>query len=315
MVLHDSSSAPITCTYWDELVAEDGFLGLGRNRYHCSYVVYTDGTYFYAENGETGNLDYGGPNNRGLVTGTDAHDVIQAAINATGTPNGVVYIKSGVYSLDATLTLPNFAQIHGPFSRRATEIGVNLLCGSVLQLPDNSDINMFENANPWPVGNVGIELNGLYLDMGTQTLGNTINWSYVYRSAIRNCYFRGAGTTNRRAIYLRGACEANRIAGVMVEGSGITIDNSNATYITDYEVGNPVRYGIEITSTSYGNFVQQGYVYGDVGGIYGMYISNAERATITNNLVSGFDRAGMYFPRGIFQVRSSKFLESSPRET
>lgn len=303
MSIHKVAAGPWGCSDFDALAT---FLGAGddtnvggRNRYHNSYVVHRDATYIYAENGTTGELDFGGPSDEGTIVGTDARDVIQAAINATGTPNGKVYIKPGVYLLDGTITLPNFAQVYGPYSRRATEIGVDLLCGAVLQLEDNADTNMFENADPWPTGNVGIELNGLYLHMGTQTTGNAVNWSEVWRSAIRNCYFRGAGTTNRRAIYIRQASEANRIQGVMVEGAGITVDTSNATYIFDYEIANPERYGIEITSTNYANFVQQGYVYGDVGGIYGMYISNAERATITNNVVSGFDQDGIIFPRGL----------------
>ena len=44
MVLTPSTSGPIDCTAWDALVDEDGFLGLGRNRYCLAYAIYTDGT-------------------------------------------------------------------------------------------------------------------------------------------------------------------------------------------------------------------------------------------------------------------------------
>lgn len=100
MTLHTSADAPITCAYWDELVDEDGFLALGRNRYHCSYVIYTDGTYYYAENGTTGNLDFGGPNNLGGVSGISATNVTQAAIDAVYVlGGGKVIWKSPIFSI------------------------------------------------------------------------------------------------------------------------------------------------------------------------------------------------------------------------
>ena len=88
MTLKPAANAPITCVDWGNLADEDGFLALGRNRYHCSYVVYTDGTYYYAENGTTGALDYGGPSSNGGASGTSAAAVIQAALDALGGNGG-----------------------------------------------------------------------------------------------------------------------------------------------------------------------------------------------------------------------------------
>jgi len=99
MTLHTSADTPITCAYWDELVDEDGFLALGRNRYSVTYVCYTDGTYFYAEDGKTGELKYGGPNSLGGASGTNAYAVLNGAIVTSPTP-GTVVIKEGVYPLN-----------------------------------------------------------------------------------------------------------------------------------------------------------------------------------------------------------------------
>jgi len=106
MVLPTSSDAPITCAHWDEVMDEDGFLALGRNRYHCSYIVYTDGTYYYAEDGTTGILNYGGPNNRGAITGTDFQAVMQAACDDLAS-GGLIKLRAGSYSLTGTVTPGN----------------------------------------------------------------------------------------------------------------------------------------------------------------------------------------------------------------
>lgn len=60
-----------------------------------SFIVYKHGgDYYYAKDGRTGGIAYGGPRNVGGVSGLDAAAVIQAAINAL--PNGSrVFIKKG----------------------------------------------------------------------------------------------------------------------------------------------------------------------------------------------------------------------------
>jgi hypothetical protein len=80
----------------------------GRNRYHCSYVIHTDGIYYYAENGGTGELDYGGPSNEGLATGTDAAAVIHAAWG--NMPNGGRIIVKGDIDLGTTPLLFNLTK-------------------------------------------------------------------------------------------------------------------------------------------------------------------------------------------------------------
>jgi len=48
----------------------------------ASYIIRKNGSYYEAINGSTGKIDYGGANNAGGVSGTDAATVIQSALNA-----------------------------------------------------------------------------------------------------------------------------------------------------------------------------------------------------------------------------------------
>jgi hypothetical protein len=60
----------------------------------ATYVMYNDGSYYYAQNGLTGAIDYGGPNSAGGVSGTSGFDVMQSAINAViALRGGKIFIK------------------------------------------------------------------------------------------------------------------------------------------------------------------------------------------------------------------------------
>lgn len=69
-------------------------LGSGYPAQNASYVIFKEGSTFYARNGSTGKLDYSGSN---------AATVIQAAIDASGT-YGCIYCK-GSMDLSAKLTI------------------------------------------------------------------------------------------------------------------------------------------------------------------------------------------------------------------
>lgn len=137
MVLKTSAGAPITCTDWDNLCDEDGFLALGRNRYYCEYIVYTDGARYYAENGATGNLDFGGPNNlpAGTVDGTDAAAVIQAAHDAL-TGGGTIVLK-GIFTVDSSITITNPVKFIG------TKMGVPGIVGARTTITRSTDAPIF----------------------------------------------------------------------------------------------------------------------------------------------------------------------------
>jgi len=92
------------CSDWDALATT--FLGEGRNRFPCcSYAIFTDGTDFYAQNGTTGAIDYGGPDDNGTIDGGNARDVIQAAVDALYTNGGRICFRAGTYPLDAAINI------------------------------------------------------------------------------------------------------------------------------------------------------------------------------------------------------------------
>jgi len=78
------------------------------------YVVYTDGDYYYAENGATGELDYGGPSSEGGATGTNASQVIQATLDAARAANGgLILVKNGIYNISTTLNIYDRTRLLG----------------------------------------------------------------------------------------------------------------------------------------------------------------------------------------------------------
>jgi hypothetical protein len=71
----------------------------------ATYTIWTDGTNYFAKDAY------------GLIaySGTDASTVINAALAATGYPHqgGIVYVKSGFYSLTSTLIIPSWTTLQG----------------------------------------------------------------------------------------------------------------------------------------------------------------------------------------------------------
>src|SRR5438132_5166651 len=81
-----------------------------------NWIIYTDGSYIYAENGATGTIDYGGPNNAGSASGTDVNSILNAIImnipSGQGVENSlgvVISFLPGDYQGDGTniVYLPN----------------------------------------------------------------------------------------------------------------------------------------------------------------------------------------------------------------
>jgi parallel beta-helix repeat protein len=66
-----------------------------------SYLIETDGTYVWAKNGKTGQIEF---------SGTDAATVIQSAINAL-TSGGKIFLKAGAYNLTKKVSLAGNVQL------------------------------------------------------------------------------------------------------------------------------------------------------------------------------------------------------------
>jgi len=209
MVLPTSADAPITCAHWDQLCDVDGFLALGRNRYTVNYVVYTDGTYFYAENGSTGVLDYGGPTNEGAVSGTSAAAVINAAIAALPADGGTVKVKTGSYPLSTSIIIPRggitfIGQDSGYYDQAVELILEDNVDDNVITLDTRaSGIQMSIYISGFYInGNSANQANGhgIYLDGPSWSVLEDMEFHYIKENAIHYEGLSGAGNNQVIAI-------------------------------------------------------------------------------------------------------------------
>ena len=68
----------------------------------CTYYIFTDGTYYYAQNCISGLIAYGGPNNAGSTEGTNATAVIDAPISLGISTSGLsIWVAGGTFDLGA----------------------------------------------------------------------------------------------------------------------------------------------------------------------------------------------------------------------
>jgi len=108
----------------------------------ASYIIRKNGSYVEAINGSTGKIDFGGQNNAGGVSGSDAATVIQQSLNAM-TNGGEIFIKEGDYLLDEKITLPRLED-SGPPRRsikiRGSGLGTHLIPSS--RFTDNVVIDL-----------------------------------------------------------------------------------------------------------------------------------------------------------------------------
>jgi len=162
----------------------------------ASYIIYkeTVGTvdYYFAQNGRTGAIDYGGQNVAGGVDGTDASAVIQAATNAL-TSGGKVFVKEGIYWLSSSIELKSGISLVGVAPGKAfmgTMFRASLgFSGALIKTPAISD----ELINS--VGIMNLKLDGQN-ETGVTTLLNLDN---VDTAFITQCVFTKSPATALKA--------------------------------------------------------------------------------------------------------------------
>jgi len=78
------------------------------------YIIYERHGAYYAKDGETGDIVYGGPNNAGGVSGSNAAAVIQAALNAltSGRTWKEKVVLKGNFPLSAPITAVSYLSLH-----------------------------------------------------------------------------------------------------------------------------------------------------------------------------------------------------------
>jgi hypothetical protein len=162
----------------------------------ASYVISTDGTYYYAVRYD-GYLAFGGPNNRGGVSGTDASAVIQAVLNAL--PNGgKILIKNGFYNLNYVGTHPAIGRPYCLEIHDGIVLEGESMYGTVLYVPapSSGDGVIITNKNYTKAsGGDRIVVRNLTFK-GTNVVSGTgyVTWvvgmifAGVYQSLIENVY-------------------------------------------------------------------------------------------------------------------------------
>jgi len=133
----------------------------------ASYIIFKQGSYYYAINGSTGEIEF---------SGTNATQVIQ---NAVGTAR-TLYLKAGTYQLTSTLTLPDDITIIGESNHDDS--------GAVLSLNSGATINV-QNAERVHLENLVIYGNNAAVGI---TAGNDTGRNgdfYFSNVVIRNCTY------------------------------------------------------------------------------------------------------------------------------
>lgn len=246
----------------------------------ASYIIFKDGSTYYAKNGFTGQIDY---------SGTDASLVINNAINAVSNyTGGLIYIKAGYYYLSDTIVLKKFVGLKGEGARSTR-----------LQLLDNvnKDVISFGQQT---YGSSFIYIGHLYItgNIDNQTAGNgirfyddgntamdfLIEWVYV-----RDCKENG--------IYLSNTWGA-RVTNSLSEGNGeagFKLQVSTQEYYDNLYAGQNGNQGFYVLS---GRNVRMINCRAEGEGVSGFEIRQTHGGSFTN-LLSIDAGTHNYYIRGV----------------
>jgi len=215
----------------------------------ASYIVYIKDGGYYAKHGRTGDIAFGGPNNMGGVSGSDAAAVIQAAINATfAEGGGSVFLKKGNYYLTSALTLPN-----------------------TLALGEDKFLQILSDGAILSVS-AAVAADVISLDAVSQ-----VNYSLVLRGfhiypASRSQSYYGIRIKNILNLY---------IDNVTLGWEGLKVDTCSIVYLSSLYLVDTTNDAIYLTDCSYvfatDIFADNVGGYGGVAGYNGILISNCNR--------------------------------------
>jgi parallel beta-helix repeat protein len=267
------------------------------------YIIWTDGTNYYAKNGTTGQIEF---------SGTDASTVIQEAIDAGNGLGNTIILKMRE---DWIINNPiNLGRRH--YTTIVADLGVNYISvngkNPRLVLADGVNNAMFTTGGTTTYGlilrglriygNRNKQSGGLYL----VDLYNASN-AIVDSCTIEESYLHGLRITS--ASYLiKSFIRNNNGLGVFAGSDTKIIDNefssngwllSNpASYSSIYCSGSVIIIGNNIYSNPYGSGIYvEGYYNTIVGnrisnvGYFGIFMSNAKYNIVVANNIEGASRA------------------------
>ena len=183
----------------------------------ASYIIYKDGTTYYAQNGQTGVNDY---------SGTDASTVIQSAINALGTNGGKIFIKAGTYTLSTSIIFQKNQTIVG----EGVDVTI-LKMGTVVTNKPIFKSYAWENSlSDYWMDNV--EIGNMALDANSQPIDTSwfhnIRYSHIHDLKCINTYACGAvigtfGSNLDQNVLYRNLIENIKVVGNITTNSDLMI--------------------------------------------------------------------------------------------
>jgi len=244
----------------------------------ASYIIFKDGSTYYAKNGTTGAIDY---------SGTNATYVIKSAIDSSS--KGLVFIMAGTYVIDSTIILDedNADTIVRGEYQNATILTTNSATIDIISIQGTGHI-----VNNWdcPIGCVGrVTIENLAIKSNVaRTSGAAIHLKYVWFNYLKNIWFfkqyQGVHLENTDNVFLYG-CQfretMNNSDAILADGSFninlymdscasgnrdtsptsiLNLVEMDGFWVTDCEIGQANR-GIKIEPST-GHTVRFGFISG-----------------------------------------------------
>ncbi|RLG81216.1 MAG: hypothetical protein DRO09_02190 [Thermoprotei archaeon] len=243
---------------------------LGYLKFPYDYLIYTDGTSFYAYNGKTNKIDY---------EGTDAYTVIQSALDAL-TSGGKVYIAPGTYPISNHIEVPSNILLEG--AGWSTIIEGNTTDGYTVRAMGTSN-SYKENVI---IRNLHVKVNA--------TDADGITMYFARRYLIEGCYIEGSGEEGIEQIAVEDGIVRNNVIEGMGTGANAAIDvyfdaptgkTSGRVVIEGNIVKNCGSWGIHVGGGTKGCVIRGNTLHYPGG--EGIYIEAGGGMNIEDVIVSG----------------------------
>jgi hypothetical protein len=251
----------------------------------ASYIVYTDGTNYYAKNGTTGQVDF---------SSADASLLITRAIGnlATDRTWQQEILLMGNITLDSVIKLPSFTKIE---------------VQGELSLKPNSDCYIFTNSGGNTSSQVQVEICGGTIDCNdaAQSSGGYIQWFVrgnsdrsgsdtglrVHDQFILNPHDFGI-SVDGTAGTAKGAAEC-RFANIVIKGgtTGMRLQSADDIMLDNVWINSFSVYGLYVYGGG-GDVVSNCYFGGE--GINNVYLNSCNMISFSNCVVDSAGQEGVY---------------------
>lgn len=241
----------------------------------CSYVISTNGASFYAQNCNTGAIDY---------SGTTASTVIDSAID--GATTGTIYIKAGTYPLTATIN--------------ADQSGIQLVGeGLATVLEPDSGVDGIT------IGASDVQIRNLYISASLSGSGDAIQVNngfdkiVIENNRIENAYHAVFVTgNNSEDIKVRNNIIVNsgRADGAIQFSEGSGSGTIRKVEISGNNIITPTSHGIEVLTTTAG-------------------LRLIKEVSIVNNVIDSPGHAGIFVSRTNGTIINGNFVTSADSES